>query len=1043
MSAHKPHIKGVRVLRGPHWEDGDTDGGEGHLGTVQALLSNGLVQVLWDIGTESTCRAGQDGKFDLRVFDTATVGVHHEGATCAECKEEGITGILWRCKDCHGYELCSLCYADDKHDIRHQFLPIDFPGTEGKLMKKRKMSVRIRAMGLFPGAKVTRGKDWKWKNQDGGPGSEGEVMELKDEPNSHKKRNLAKVRWPNGQANVYRLAFDGHVDITCTEEEAGGFYYRDHLPCLDTLNFTTLKNNEMSEKETTKAEPMAGPTLKEDTDMSSTISNRSASEHFVKPISARVVCGQTSEGATDAGREFWAAAGFSIAEDSAGPDRDDKEVTKEDDMRDKEEDNEDTKQEPARTNARIWDDPPSTVPDTNYDGAFKTKPEVTATDSNLKAEPAEATVVSRKTDTHTTNDESVEGAEAAVAQGKDTGTMKDYAATSTPAELGAAAATVPEDVSAEPFSVPASKQGEGIINEAEAIDTKGNNSANGAGDFQIGDRAVIGVPVETMKELQQDFGGFTESMSKNIGQAGVVARLHPPGTVGLRVGNAVFRCNPAALLKVHRYSTGDTVRIKDDLFNLRVWNERMGWMSCMDRTAGKVGQVTEVDSDEDLKVSFGDDTYLYSPACCDPAPGCAVQSLDEGTDSPGSFTGSFLSGSSSPGQLAGLGGGAGGGGGSLSALLAGLGGLGGLGGVSGLGGLGTILTPDESTEEGKLQAAIVQGDTVKVKEMCRANPVLMNTAHNGLPPLVVAGHQGKRKVVVALLDMGADIDITGTEEEGALGAALAAKQEDIALLLVEYGADVCHRNGLERTPLHQAVYNRLNEAAQVLIHMGADVNAQDRNGDTPLHSGIAGHNVAMVDLLLQLENIQVSTVNRKGYSPLQLACKVENAEMVGLILAKDSSNVNQLKENDVAAIHICVQDDFIEGVRLLVTNGNADINMPTTRQGLTALHMACLTANVRMVETLLELGADVNVQEHKGETPTHLAMGGTDGSDKSNTEKEEDIQNRLHISRLLIINGAFVDAVNQKGRPPTTCGLTEVQIGVAEFISEKSARHSV
>ena len=34
-------------------------------------------------------------------------------------------------------------------------------------MKKRKVSVRIRAMGLFPGAKVTRGKDWEWKNQDG------------------------------------------------------------------------------------------------------------------------------------------------------------------------------------------------------------------------------------------------------------------------------------------------------------------------------------------------------------------------------------------------------------------------------------------------------------------------------------------------------------------------------------------------------------------------------------------------------------------------------------------------------------------------------------------------------------------------------------------------------------------------------------------------------------------------------------------------------------------------------------------------------------
>ena len=72
--ALKPPIEGVRVIRGPHWEDDDLDGGEGHLGTVLESPSNGAALVLWDIGEESTCRAGLEGKFDLKVFDTATVG---------------------------------------------------------------------------------------------------------------------------------------------------------------------------------------------------------------------------------------------------------------------------------------------------------------------------------------------------------------------------------------------------------------------------------------------------------------------------------------------------------------------------------------------------------------------------------------------------------------------------------------------------------------------------------------------------------------------------------------------------------------------------------------------------------------------------------------------------------------------------------------------------------------------------------------------------------------------------------------------------------
>jgi hypothetical protein len=35
------------------------------------------------------------------------------------------------------------------------------------LVKKRKVSVKIRAVGLFPGATVQRGKDWQWGDQDG------------------------------------------------------------------------------------------------------------------------------------------------------------------------------------------------------------------------------------------------------------------------------------------------------------------------------------------------------------------------------------------------------------------------------------------------------------------------------------------------------------------------------------------------------------------------------------------------------------------------------------------------------------------------------------------------------------------------------------------------------------------------------------------------------------------------------------------------------------------------------------------------------------
>nr|KAG5706472.1 hypothetical protein BaRGS_032865 [Batillaria attramentaria] len=225
---------GVRVLRGPNWEGGEADGGEGHLGTLIELLGNGLVRVLWDNGQESTCKAGADGKYELRIFDTAPIGVRHNGTTCAGCDEKNIYGMLWRCTQCTDCTLCPLCYVLDKHDTKHPFERIDAEGESGVKMKKRSISLRIRAIGIFPGADVTRGKHWIWGDQDGGAGSVGQVLGFENvAPNS--SRNLVRVKWTGkGTANSYRLGFEGNVDIKCVDETSGMYYYREHLPVVNT-----------------------------------------------------------------------------------------------------------------------------------------------------------------------------------------------------------------------------------------------------------------------------------------------------------------------------------------------------------------------------------------------------------------------------------------------------------------------------------------------------------------------------------------------------------------------------------------------------------------------------------------------------------------------------------------------------------------------------------------------------------------------------------------------------------------------------------------
>ena len=70
-------VLGVRVVRGPDWEWGDQDGGEGFVGTVAGLEEGGdQVVVQWDMGQRYRLRCGYAtaGKHDLRILDSGPAG---------------------------------------------------------------------------------------------------------------------------------------------------------------------------------------------------------------------------------------------------------------------------------------------------------------------------------------------------------------------------------------------------------------------------------------------------------------------------------------------------------------------------------------------------------------------------------------------------------------------------------------------------------------------------------------------------------------------------------------------------------------------------------------------------------------------------------------------------------------------------------------------------------------------------------------------------------------------------------------------------------
>ncbi|CAF1398630.1 unnamed protein product [Didymodactylos carnosus] len=219
---------GTRVVRGPDWKWQKQDGGEGHVGTVQSFDNNDVL-IVWDYGLSASYRCKTH--YDLRILDNSAAGIHHDNTVCSGCGQSPIYGIRWRCGDCPNVDLCSTCYHGDRHNIRHRFCRIITTNGETILMDPRRKSKKLAYKGLYPGARVARGKNWQYEDQDGDDSKRGKITDLQDWSKTH-PRSGVYVIWDNNRENLYRVGFEGMVDLRAVVPGKGGYYYSEHLPLL-------------------------------------------------------------------------------------------------------------------------------------------------------------------------------------------------------------------------------------------------------------------------------------------------------------------------------------------------------------------------------------------------------------------------------------------------------------------------------------------------------------------------------------------------------------------------------------------------------------------------------------------------------------------------------------------------------------------------------------------------------------------------------------------------------------------------------------------
>jgi ankyrin repeat protein len=193
-------------------------------------------------------------------------------------------------------------------------------------------------------------------------------------------------------------------------------------------------------------------------------------------------------------------------------------------------------------------------------------------------------------------------------------------------------------------------------------------------------------------------------------------------------------------------------------------------------------------------------------------------------------------------------------------------------------------------------------------------------------------------------------------------------------------ANLESRDENERTPLLLAAFEDNSDALRFLLDKGADINATSFSGRNALSYAIQNSNLELVRLLLSKE----SALNLDGSErdSLYTAIVHKNSEVLRLILPYQKNlNLLYLKNSDQKDARNLVKTTLLiqavisgslENVKLLLQMG-ADINMANDR-GETPILTALREEKFEIATFLADHGAELNVRDVMGNTVLSYAL---------------------------------------------------------------------
>ena len=272
----------------------------------------------------------------------------------------------------------------------------------------------------------------------------------------------------------------------------------------------------------------------------------------------------------------------------------------------------------------------------------------------------------------------------------------------------------------------------------------------------------------------------------------------------------------------------------------------------------------------------------------------------------------------------------------------------------------------------------------------------------GRTALIVAAGSGESEKVKMILDAGADANAQDENGKTALMCAagphmtITQAYKDVITLLLSRGASINTQDKNDMTALMHAIDQGNEEPVIPLLKYGTDITIKDKWGRTAFT--INKRNNKRIQQLLEIYNqpqiylylrspIEYAKQNKfmctaKGQTILMLACIFGHAEVISLLKDCAVGYLNARDNYDYSAFDYAIRYNLNLLSDLINTFGPNINELNLSKDSLfynikdhqeTLLAMAVEAKNSNLINDLLNIGADIDVQDKQENTPLMLA----------------------------------------------------------------------